>query len=55
MLIVVRLEDYPVERILSSPAVCCQKTVQPLANDRLLWVHARDLAPLALDHRTFAS
>jgi 8-oxo-dGTP diphosphatase len=33
---VLRLEDYPVERILCSPTVRCQQTVQPLARDRLL-------------------
>ncbi len=31
-----RLQDYPIERILSSPAVRCQQTVQPLARDRYL-------------------
>ena len=36
--LVVRLEDYPVERILSSPAVRCLQTVEPLARDRLLQV-----------------
>ena len=34
--LVVRLEDYPVERILSSPTVRCRQTVEPLAQDRLL-------------------
>ena len=34
--LVLRLEDYPVERILCSPTVRCQQTVQPLACDRLL-------------------
>jgi phosphohistidine phosphatase SixA len=34
--LLVRLEDYPVGRILSSPAVRCQETVRPLADDRLL-------------------
>ena len=34
--LVVRLEDYPVERILCSPTVRCHQTVQPLADDRLL-------------------
>jgi phosphohistidine phosphatase SixA len=34
--LVVRLEDYPVERILCSPTVRCHQTVQPLAHDRLL-------------------
>ena len=31
-----RLEDYPVERILSSPTLHCRQTVEPLAQDRLL-------------------
>jgi len=34
--LVLRLEDYPVERILCSPTVRCQQTIQPLARDRLL-------------------
>jgi phosphohistidine phosphatase SixA len=34
--LVVRMEDYPVERILCSPTVRCQQTVQPLARDRFL-------------------
>ena len=34
--LVVRLEDYPIGRILSSPTVRCQQTVQPLASDRRL-------------------
>ena len=34
--LVLHLEDYPVERILCSPTVRCQQTVQPLARDRLL-------------------
>ena len=34
--LVVRLEDFPVERILCSPTVRCHQTVQPLADDRLL-------------------
>jgi 8-oxo-dGTP diphosphatase len=32
----VRLDDYPIERILSSPTVRCQQTVMPLAHDRHL-------------------
>jgi phosphohistidine phosphatase SixA len=36
--LVVRLEDYPVERILCSPILRCQQTVEPLARDRLLRV-----------------
>jgi phosphohistidine phosphatase SixA len=34
--LVVRLEDYPVERILCSPTLRCHETVQPLAHDRFL-------------------
>jgi 8-oxo-dGTP diphosphatase len=36
--LVIRLEDYPVERILCGPAVRCQQTVQPLARDRSLQI-----------------
>jgi 8-oxo-dGTP diphosphatase len=36
--LVVRLEDYPVERILCSPSLRCHQTVQPLAADRFLEV-----------------
>jgi 8-oxo-dGTP diphosphatase len=35
---VVRLEDYPIWRILTSPALRCHQTVQPLARDRRLRV-----------------
>ena len=34
--LVLRLEDYPIERILCSPTVRCHQTIQPLAHDRLL-------------------
>ena len=34
--LVTRMEDYPVDRILCSPTVRCQQTVEPLARDRLL-------------------
>jgi phosphohistidine phosphatase SixA len=34
--LVYRLEDYPIERILSSPTLRCQQTVEPLARDRQL-------------------
>jgi phosphohistidine phosphatase SixA len=36
--LVLRLEDYPVERILCSPTVRCHQTIQPLARDRLLGI-----------------
>jgi broad specificity phosphatase PhoE len=45
--LVVRLEDYPVDRILSSPSVRCDQTVQPLARDRLLPVEP--VAALGVD------
>jgi phosphohistidine phosphatase SixA len=40
--LVVRLEDYPIERILCSPSLRCTQTVQPLAADRFL-----EIEPLA--------
>jgi phosphohistidine phosphatase SixA len=36
--LVVRLEDYPIERILSSPTLRCYQTVEPLARDRRLQI-----------------
>jgi phosphohistidine phosphatase SixA len=36
--LVVRLEDYPVERILCSPTVRCRQTVEPLARGRFLQI-----------------
>lgn len=36
--LVIRLEDYPVERILSSPTLRCRQTVEPLARDRFLQI-----------------
>jgi 8-oxo-dGTP diphosphatase len=45
--LVVRLEDYPVDRILSGPSLRCQQTVQPLARDRFLEVEP--LAALGVD------
>jgi phosphohistidine phosphatase SixA len=38
--LVVRLEDYPVERILCSPTLRCQQTVEPLARDRMLRIES---------------
>jgi 8-oxo-dGTP diphosphatase len=40
--LVVRLDDYPIERILCSPSLRCVQTVQPLAADRFL-----EIEPLA--------
>ena len=45
--LVVRLEDYPVERILCSPTRRCHQTVQPLARDRLLQIE--EVAALGVD------
>ena len=45
--LVVRLEDYPVERILCSPTVRCHQSVQPLARDRLLGIE--EVAALGVD------
>jgi phosphohistidine phosphatase SixA len=45
--LVFRLEDYPVDRILSSPTLRCQQTVQPLARDRFLEIEP--LAALGVD------
>jgi 8-oxo-dGTP diphosphatase len=45
--LVVRLEDYPVERILSSPTRRGHQTVQPLARDRLLRIE--EVAALGVD------
>jgi phosphohistidine phosphatase SixA len=36
--LVIRLEDYPIERILCSPTLRCYQTVEPLARDRLLGI-----------------
>jgi phosphohistidine phosphatase SixA len=36
--LVVRLEDYPIDRILCSPTLRCYQTVEPLARDRLLQI-----------------
>ena len=36
--LVVRLADYPIERILCSPTVRCQQTVEPLARDRFVQI-----------------
>jgi 8-oxo-(d)GTP phosphatase len=49
----IRLEDYPIDRILSSPTLRSQQTVQPLADDRFLEVEplaalGRDAGPTQL-------
>jgi hypothetical protein len=45
--LVIRLEDYPVNRVLSGPTLRCQQTVQPLARDRFLEIEP--LAALGVD------
>jgi len=45
--LVLRLEDFPVERILCSPTVRCQQTVTPLSRDRFLQIEPA--AALGLD------
>jgi phosphohistidine phosphatase SixA len=45
--LLIRLEDYPIDRILSSPTLRSQQTVQPLADDRFLEVEP--LAALGMD------
>ena len=45
--LVIRLEDYPVERILCSPTLRCYQTVEPLARDRLLGIET--VPSLAVD------
>jgi phosphohistidine phosphatase SixA len=45
--LVARLEDYPIERILSSPSLRCTQTVEPLARRRL--VPVEPFAPLGVD------
>jgi 8-oxo-dGTP diphosphatase len=47
--LVVRLRDYPVGRILSSPTVRCRQTVQPLADDRGLPVEPVQALGVAAD------
>jgi hypothetical protein len=41
------VEDYPIDRILSSPTLRSQQTVQPLADDRFLEIEP--LAALGMD------
>jgi len=45
--LVVRLEDYPVERILCSPTLRCYQAVEPLALDRLLRIET--VPPLGVE------
>jgi 8-oxo-dGTP diphosphatase len=49
--LVERLEDYPVEQILSSPAVRCHQTVQPLARDRYLRIESAPTLGVGVDPR----
>jgi broad specificity phosphatase PhoE len=57
--LVVRLEDYPVDRILCSPTLRAHQTVQPLARDRFLEVETApalgmDAGPAELLRRFWA-
>jgi phosphohistidine phosphatase SixA len=45
--LVVRLEDYPISRVLSSPTLRCSQTVDPLARDR--WLHVDHQEALGVD------
>jgi phosphohistidine phosphatase SixA len=47
--LLVRLEDYPVGRILSSPTIRCQQTVQLLALDRHLRIEPLPALGVAAD------
>lgn len=47
--LVLRLEDYPVERILCSPTVRCHQTVEPLARDRVLGIEPLAALGVAAD------
>jgi phosphohistidine phosphatase SixA len=47
--LVERLWDYPVEQILSSPAVRCHQTVQPLARDRYLRIESAPTLGVGVD------
>jgi phosphohistidine phosphatase SixA len=46
--LVLRLEDYPVERILCSPTLRCRQTVEPLARDRW-WLEIEPVTALGVD------
>jgi len=48
--LVLRLDDYPVERILAGPALRCRQTVAPLARQRL--VPVEPFAALGLEAAT---
>jgi phosphohistidine phosphatase SixA len=48
--LVVRLEDYPVERILCSPTLRCYQTVEPLARDRLLRIETAPALGVGANH-----
>jgi 8-oxo-dGTP diphosphatase len=48
--LVIRLEDYPVERILCSPTLRCYQTVEPLARDRLLRIETVPALGVVANH-----
>lgn len=37
-----RLRDYPITRIMASPALCCQQTVEPLSQRRAVPIELVD-------------
>jgi phosphohistidine phosphatase SixA len=43
--LVVRLEDYPIERILCSPTLRCRQTVQPLPGPARPQRHSSHISP----------
>jgi 8-oxo-dGTP diphosphatase len=47
--LLVRLEDYPIGRVLSSPTVRCRQTVEPLADDRYLPIEPMATLGVAAD------
>jgi len=48
--LLVRLEDYPVDRILSSPTLRCYQTVEPLARDRMLRIETVPALGVVANH-----
>lgn len=53
--LVVRLEDFPIDRILTSPALRCEQTVRPIAARSRLPVEACDLLRIGADAAALAA
>lgn len=53
--LVIRLEDFPIRRILSSPALRCTQTVRPLAERNRLGVEHHDLLRVGADAAALAA